>query len=76
MFTLFFADLQVENLTAAMRCDTARFAGYFQAMLERGIYLPCSQFEANFVSACHTREDVERTIAAASEALMSISRGK
>lgn len=69
MFTLFFADRPIDELTSAMRCDTARFARYFQEMLERGIYLPCSQFEANFVSAGHTPEDIDRTIAAARAAI-------
>jgi len=69
MFTLFFADQPVNDLPSALRCDTARFARYFQELLERGIYLPCSQFEANFVSACHTAEDIDRTIAAARAAI-------
>ncbi|MFO1095110.1 MAG: glutamate-1-semialdehyde 2,1-aminomutase [Planctomycetaceae bacterium] len=69
MFTLFFADRPIGDLPAAMRCDTARFAKYFQEMLEQGVYLPCSQFEANFVSTCHTPADIDRTIAAAKIAI-------
>jgi glutamate-1-semialdehyde 2,1-aminomutase len=72
MFTLFFAAGAVRNLTDALRSDTARFARYFQEMLQRRIYLPCSQFEANFVSAAHTPEDIERTVAAAAESLAAI----
>ena len=53
MFTVFFHPEQVTNMTVASQCDTKRFARYFWGMLERGIYLPCSQFEANFVSAAH-----------------------
>lgn len=73
MFTLFFVDQPVNNLTSALRSDTARFARYFQEMLERGVYLPCSQFEANFVSACHTPADIDRTIAAARETLAAVA---
>ena len=69
MFTLFFTDGRVNDLNDAMRCDTDRFARYFQEMLQRGVYLPCSQFEANFVSAAHAAADIDRTIAAAAEAL-------
>jgi glutamate-1-semialdehyde 2,1-aminomutase len=72
MFTLFFHPEKVVNFTIAARCDTARFARYFWGMIERGIYLPCSQFEANFVSAAHTVQDLDRTIAAAREVLQSL----
>jgi glutamate-1-semialdehyde 2,1-aminomutase len=53
----------------AARCDTKQFARYFWGMLDRGIYLPCSQFEANFVSAAHTPEHIDQTLAAAREVL-------
>jgi glutamate-1-semialdehyde 2,1-aminomutase len=76
MFTLFFAEEPVTSLTAAMRCDTARFARYFQEMLERGIYLPCSQFEANFVSTEHSAVDIDATIAAAREAMAAIAASR
>jgi glutamate-1-semialdehyde 2,1-aminomutase len=72
MMTLFFNKHPVADWLAASRCDTARFAQYFWGMLERGIYLPCSQFEALFVSATHTENDIEMTIAAAREVLRSI----
>ena len=49
--------------------DTAKFGKFFRSMLERGIYLAPSQFEAAFMSAAHTEEDVARTVAAAKEAL-------
>jgi glutamate-1-semialdehyde 2,1-aminomutase len=67
MFTLFFHEEPVTNYTIAARCDTKRFARYFWGMIERGVYLPCSQFEANFVSAAHTPADIDATIAAARE---------
>jgi len=69
MFTLFFSGEKVVNQTVASRCDTKQFARYFWGMLDRGIYLPCSQFEANFVSAAHTPEHIDQTLAAAREVL-------
>ena len=53
---------------SAKRSDTARFGRFFRGMLERGMYLAPSQFEAAFVSAAHTPEDIRRTITAAQEA--------
>jgi glutamate-1-semialdehyde 2,1-aminomutase len=67
MMTLFFNPESVRDWDSASRCDTTRFARYFWGMLERGIYLPCSQFEALFVSAAHSEADVDATIAAARE---------
>jgi glutamate-1-semialdehyde 2,1-aminomutase len=69
MFTLFFNSEPVMNQTVAARSDTKRFARYFWGMLDRGVYLPCSQFEANFVSAAHTAEMIDRTLAAVREVL-------
>jgi glutamate-1-semialdehyde 2,1-aminomutase len=68
MFTFFFMEGPVTDYESARRSDTARFGRYFRAMLERGIYLAPSQFEAAFVSAVHTDEDIRRTISAAREA--------
>ncbi len=67
MFTVFFCDGPVTDFDSAKRSDTARFARFFRFMLERGIYLAPSQFEAAFVSAAHTSQDIERTAAAARE---------
>jgi glutamate-1-semialdehyde 2,1-aminomutase len=67
MFTLFFSQGPVTDYESAKRSDTQRFAEYFHFMLERGIYLAPSQFEAAFVSAAHTDEDIERAAAAARE---------
>ena len=67
MFTFFFTDGPVTDWESAKKCDTARFGRFFRAMLERGVYLAPSQFEAAFVSAAHTDEDIEKTIAAARE---------
>ena len=57
---------------AARRSDTGRFGRFFWAMMDRGVYLPCSQFEAAFLSAAHTDADVQQTLAAAREALATI----
>jgi glutamate-1-semialdehyde 2,1-aminomutase len=61
MFTLFFADGPVTDFESAQRSDRTRFAEFFRWMLERGIYLAPSQFEAAFLSAAHTEEDIQRT---------------
>ncbi|PWT99676.1 MAG: glutamate-1-semialdehyde-2,1-aminomutase [Terriglobia bacterium] len=68
MFTFFFTGGPVTDYESAKRSDTARFGRFFQAMLERGIYLAPSQFEAAFLSAAHTEEDLRRTVEAAREA--------
>jgi glutamate-1-semialdehyde 2,1-aminomutase len=72
MWTLFFTAGPVTDLRSATQSDTARFARFFWAMMDRGIYLPCSQFEAAFTSAVHTKEHAEETIQAAKEALAVI----
>jgi len=64
MLTWFFTDEPVTDWESAKRADTKRFAAFHRHMLEQGIYLPPSQFEAAFVSAAHTDEDIRRTIAA------------
>jgi glutamate-1-semialdehyde 2,1-aminomutase len=65
MFTFFFNPEKVTNLEVASKSDTKLFGQYFHAMLDQGIYLACSQFEANFVSAAHTADDINDTIQAA-----------
>lgn len=65
MFTLFFTSEPVTDYESAKKSDTQAFGRYFRAMLESGIYLPPSQFEAAFLSAAHTVEDIDKTIAAA-----------
>ena len=72
MFAFFFTPDPVTDLESARRSDRALFASYFAAMLERGIYLAPSPFEANFVSAAHTEADVDRTIAAADASLAEL----
>jgi glutamate-1-semialdehyde 2,1-aminomutase len=67
MFTWFFTDQPVTDWDSAKRADTAKFAAFHRHMLERGIYLPPSQFEAAFVSAAHTDEDIRKTMEAVLE---------
>ncbi len=74
MITLFFAADPVIDYETAKRSDTARFAKFFWAMMDRGVYLPCSQFEAAFVSAAHTEEHIRQTVEAAREALEEVTR--
>jgi glutamate-1-semialdehyde 2,1-aminomutase len=68
MFTGFFTDMPVTDYGSAKRSDTRRYARFFHAMLERGVYLAPSQFEAGFVSLAHTDADIEATINAAEPA--------
>lgn len=72
MMTLFFHDGPVTDWTTAARCDTSRFAKYFWGMADLGVYLPCSQFEALFVSAAHSEGDIDATVAAAEAVLASL----
>jgi glutamate-1-semialdehyde 2,1-aminomutase len=75
MWTLFFTDAPVRDLDTAKASDTARFGAFFWKMMDRGIYLPCSQFEAAFTSSAHTMTDVEATVSAAREALTELASG-
>lgn len=67
MMTWFFTDQPVIDSETAKSCDISRFNRFFHAMLDRKIYLPPSQFEAFFISAAHTEEDITQTIEAAKE---------
>lgn len=71
--TLFFTHAPIKNYTDAKRSDTKRYARYFREMLDRGIFLAPSQFEAAFLSASHTEADVDQTITAARESLHLIA---
>src|SRR5579862_3366892 len=68
MFTLFFTPGPVTDWTSAAKSDTEAFARFFHSMLDSGIYLPPSQFEAAFLSAAHTPENIEQTVSAAKDA--------
>ena len=65
----FFSDAPVTDWASAKQADTRRYGGFFRAMLEGGVYLPPSQFEAAFLSTAHGEEEIERTIEAARKAL-------
>src|SRR5271170_7943623 len=67
MFTSFFAAGPVTDWASAAKCDTEAFGRFFRGMLENGIYIPPSQFEAAFMGAAHTERDVKQTIAAAKQ---------
>jgi glutamate-1-semialdehyde 2,1-aminomutase len=71
--TIFFAPQPVNNYADAKRSDTKLYARFFRDMLQRGIFLAPSQFEAAFVSAAHTSTDIERTISAAADVLHTIA---
>jgi glutamate-1-semialdehyde 2,1-aminomutase len=68
MFTWFFTEGPVTNWETASKSNTEAFGKFFRGMLDRGIYLPPSQYEAAFLSATHTEEDIQKTIVAAKEA--------
>jgi glutamate-1-semialdehyde 2,1-aminomutase len=68
MFTWFFTRGPVTNWESASKSDTEAFGRFFRTMLDSGVYLPPSQYEAAFLSAAHTEEDIQKTIAAAKQA--------
>jgi glutamate-1-semialdehyde 2,1-aminomutase len=72
MFTTFFADQPVTNWSTAKTCDTQKFGLFFRAMLEQGVYLAPSQFEAGFMSLAHGEEEIRATVEAASKAFRQI----
>jgi glutamate-1-semialdehyde 2,1-aminomutase len=75
MWTLFFTSTPVRDFDTAQTADTKRFARFFWEMMDRGFYLPCSQFEAAFLSVPMTSDHIAQTIAAAGEALRAIAKG-
>jgi glutamate-1-semialdehyde 2,1-aminomutase len=72
MFGMFFTGNPVHNYEGAKKADVAKFGRFHRGMLERGVYLAPSQFEAGFTSLAHTEADIERTLAAAKEVLESL----
>jgi glutamate-1-semialdehyde 2,1-aminomutase len=72
MWTTFFQGGPVTDYASAKRSDTKRYAKYFHGLLERGVYIAPSQFEAGFVSLAHTRRDLDRTAAAARAVLATL----
>lgn len=73
LITLFFSEEPVGNYANAKTSVTTRFAAFFRAMLERGILLPPSQFEALFISAAHSEAELQQTVEAAKESLAQIA---
>jgi glutamate-1-semialdehyde 2,1-aminomutase len=74
MMCIFFRPGEVKNYDQACECDTKAFAKYFGKMLEAGVFLPPSQYEAWFVSAAHTQEDFNLTASAAAEAFKTLNK--
>merc|ERR1719355_303435 len=72
MFGFFFCEGPVTCFADATKSDTEKFAKWHRMMLERGVYLAPSQYEAGFTSLAHTDEDVEKTIAAAKEVFSTL----
>jgi glutamate-1-semialdehyde 2,1-aminomutase len=71
MLCNFFTNREVVDYDSALTSDTKFYSRYFHGMLQRGIYLAPSQFEASFVSLAHTESEIEQTIAASQQALIS-----
>ena len=74
MFTWFFTKGPVTDWDSASKSDTEAFGKFFRSMLDSGVYLPPSQYEAAFLGAAHTEEDVQRTIAAAKQAFEAVKK--
>jgi glutamate-1-semialdehyde 2,1-aminomutase len=72
MFGMFFTGGPVQNYEDSKKSDLSKFSKYHRGMLERGVYLAPSQFEAGFTSLAHTEEDIDRTLAAAREVMSSL----
>ena len=75
LLTAFFTSTLPADYESAKRSDTAGFSKFFNALLERGVYWPPSQFEAAFVSLAHSEDDVEATISAIEKAMVFVSQG-
>jgi len=73
MMTLFFHTGPIDGWEQAAHCNTEQFSRYFWGLMDRGVYMPCSQYEALFISTAHSDEDIEQTIQAADEVLASLS---
>jgi glutamate-1-semialdehyde 2,1-aminomutase len=72
LLTPFFVDRPVRDYASATSSDTKRYGQFFRGMLERGVYLPPSQFEAWFLSSAHRPADIDRTIKAAREVMTTL----
>ena len=72
MFTWFFTDHKVTDWETAAPCNTELFGRFHRGMLDEGIWLPPSQFEAAFLSTAHTEADIDQTVAAAKKVFQAI----
>ena len=72
MLTAFICDAPVTDYASARRADTARYGRFFRAMLERGVFLAPSQFEAAFVSLAHAEAEIDGAVRTAEDALASL----
>src|SRR5204862_6841758 len=72
MFCGYFTARRVHNLADAMQSDRARFAKFFHGMLEQGVYVAPSQFEAGFLSTAHSADDLEKTVRAATKVMKQL----
>jgi len=72
MLMFYFTNNAVTDYETAQTSDINRFGAYFRGLLERGVYIAPSQFEAGFVSLSHSQSDIERTVRAADEVLSRI----
>jgi glutamate-1-semialdehyde 2,1-aminomutase len=72
MFGFFFTEGPIHNFEDAKKSDTAKFGRFHRGMLEQGVYLAPSQFEAGFMSLAHTEEDIDRTLSAAREVMKGL----
>jgi glutamate-1-semialdehyde 2,1-aminomutase len=72
MITVFFSDKPVKNMDDAMACDHEKFKKFFTVMLENGIHLPPSGYEAWFVSTAHTEDVIEKTLQVAGKAFEAV----
>jgi glutamate-1-semialdehyde 2,1-aminomutase len=73
MFGLYFRSAPPQSFAEVMQCDRERFNRFFHAMLERGVYLAPSAYEAGFVSGAHGADEVRATLAAAREAFATLA---
>ena len=73
MFCTFFTDQPVRDYRTALTASVEKYRQFFQGMVQRGVYLPPSQFETCFISLAHTDEDIAQTLSAASETLKTLA---
>jgi glutamate-1-semialdehyde 2,1-aminomutase len=74
LVTMFVGIDRVENAADARRADTRKFGAFFRGLIDRGIYIPPSQFEAMFISLAHSDEDIDRTIGAFADSLAALAK--